>query len=239
MPIQPVWKSWFRSRSAVPNEAGLVQPDGTTISVDPVTGIISAAAGPGAAVTAVTGTPPIASSGGLTPAISIALATSLAVGAVKPDGTTITVDGAGTLSTTAGLQVKTLNISDAQIRGMFAAPVLFIPHPGAGKVIRIVSWSVEAIFGGNAFAGGGNIGIFYGSVSPPVTTAGNVILAAFLTTFAANQLAFSSIAGAQGALSTVVLDTGIFISNLAAPFTGGNGASMTVTCLYYISDVFQ
>lgn len=39
---QPVWKSWFRRRSAVPTEQGLVEPDGVTIIVDPATGIISA-----------------------------------------------------------------------------------------------------------------------------------------------------------------------------------------------------
>lgn len=49
------------------------------------------AAGGGGSVTAVTGVAPIASTGGATPAISIAAATSAALGAVKPDGTIITV----------------------------------------------------------------------------------------------------------------------------------------------------
>jgi hypothetical protein len=51
----------------------------------------------GGAVTAVTGVAPIASSGGTTPAISIANATTAAPGAVQPDGVTIDV-AAGVIS---------------------------------------------------------------------------------------------------------------------------------------------
>ena len=80
---------------------GLVQPDGTTITIS--AGVISA---PGSGVSAVTGTAPIVSSGGSTPAISINAATTAALGAVQPDGTTIDVS-AGVISvptaTTAAL----------------------------------------------------------------------------------------------------------------------------------------
>lgn len=48
-------------------------------------------AGGGGTVTAVTGTAPIVSSGGTTPAISVTAATSGALGVVQPDGTIITV----------------------------------------------------------------------------------------------------------------------------------------------------
>jgi hypothetical protein len=71
---------------------GAVQPDGTTITV--AGGVISA---PGSGVTAVTGTAPIVSSGGATPAISVTAATTGAVGVVKPDGVTIDV-AAGVIS---------------------------------------------------------------------------------------------------------------------------------------------
>ena len=40
MPL--VWKAWQRSRSANPDTPPLVQPDGTTIVLNPVTGILSA-----------------------------------------------------------------------------------------------------------------------------------------------------------------------------------------------------
>lgn len=51
----------------------------------------SSSGGSGGTVTAVTGVAPIASTGGNTPAISVAAATSAALGVVKPDGTIITV----------------------------------------------------------------------------------------------------------------------------------------------------
>ena len=70
---------------------GVVKPDGITITVA-MDGTISAVGG-GGTVTAVTGVAPIASSGGTTPAISIANATTGAVGAVRPDGTTVTIAG--------------------------------------------------------------------------------------------------------------------------------------------------
>jgi hypothetical protein len=55
----------------------------------------------GGGVTAVTGTAPIVSSGGTTPAISINPATSSTFGSVKPDNTTITV-AAGVISAVGG-----------------------------------------------------------------------------------------------------------------------------------------
>jgi hypothetical protein len=75
--------------TATTSVLGLVKPDGTTITIS--AGVISAAGG---GVTAVTGTAPIISSGGTTPAISVSTATTGTRGVVQPDGTTITISGA-------------------------------------------------------------------------------------------------------------------------------------------------
>ena len=56
--------------------------------------------GSGGGISGVTGTAPIVSSGGSTPAISITPATSSTLGSVKPDNTSITVSS-GTISSTA------------------------------------------------------------------------------------------------------------------------------------------
>ena len=62
---------------------------------------IAASGGGGGTVTAVTGTAPITSSGGATPAIGIGVASSSVFGAVKVDGTTITAL-AGVISAVGG-----------------------------------------------------------------------------------------------------------------------------------------
>ena len=76
--------------AATTGALGVVRPDGTTITISG--GVISAASVPGG-VTAVTGSAPIASTGGTTPNISVAAATTGALGVVRPDGTTITISG--------------------------------------------------------------------------------------------------------------------------------------------------
>ena len=76
--------------AATTGALGVVRPDGTTITISG--GVISAASVPGG-VTAVTGSAPIASTGGTTPDISVAAATTGALGVVRPDGTTITISG--------------------------------------------------------------------------------------------------------------------------------------------------
>lgn len=68
---------WQQFGSAAPiastSVAGLVMPDGTTITIDPTTG-----------------------------AIAVPIAKTNGVGLVKPDGTTITIDANGTISSTGG-----------------------------------------------------------------------------------------------------------------------------------------
>lgn len=67
--------------------------------------------GDGGTVTAVTGTGAISSSGGNTPAISVATATASVLGVVKPDGTTIAITAGvislGTLPATSGAPITT------------------------------------------------------------------------------------------------------------------------------------
>lgn len=79
---------------------GVVKPDGSTITIDP-DGTLHGAATPPAGVLSVTASAPVASSGGANPNITIAKATTAAVGVVKPDGTTITIDANGTISAIA------------------------------------------------------------------------------------------------------------------------------------------
>lgn len=57
---------------------------------------------PGGGVTSISGAAPIAVTSGFTPVVSVSLATTSATGVVKPDGTTIIIDGSGVISSTGG-----------------------------------------------------------------------------------------------------------------------------------------
>ena len=85
---------------------------------------IAASGGGGGTVTSVTASAPITSSGGTTPNIAIGIATTSATGVVKADGTSISVDGAGTLSAIGAPPTGT---AGGDLNGSF-------PNPGVVKV---------------------------------------------------------------------------------------------------------
>lgn len=138
----------------------------------------------GGTVTAVTGVAPIASSGGATPAISIAAATSAALGAVKPDGTVITVSaGAITVpdATSAALGV-------VQPDG-----TIITVSSGAITVAKATSsaFGVVEVDGTTITASGGVISAVGGGGSGALTKIAQTILAA-----PAASVTFSGISGA-------------------------------------------
>jgi hypothetical protein len=75
---------------ATDSTPGIVEPDNTTITI--VDGVISAVPSAGG-ITDITVSYPLVSTGGSTPNLSVATATSTTLGVVKPDGTTITISG--------------------------------------------------------------------------------------------------------------------------------------------------
>lgn len=96
--------------------------------------------GGGGGVTAVTGTAPVVSSGGATPAISVSQATSDTQGTVQPDNVSTNVD-AGVLS--ALLQTAQISISQDDVLALFDTPQNVGPTPAAGSVNLLVGASVQ------------------------------------------------------------------------------------------------
>lgn len=88
--------------------------------------------GGGGGVTAVTGTLPIVSSGGTTPAISASAATNSSLGVAQADGVSITA-AAGVFS--ALVKTLTTTIHQAAIFTLNTIPVTLIPAPPAGSVL--------------------------------------------------------------------------------------------------------
>lgn len=195
----------------------------------------------GGTVTGVTATAPLHSSGGTAPNLTIDAGTALAPGVLQVDGITISV-AAGIISTVAGVRTVSVTLTAAQINGMFAAPVQVLPAQGAGTLIVVTKGVANAVFGSAAFTGGGNIALYYGSVSPPVSLGSNTIVPAFLTTFSANQIV--NMGGANGAavnvvVSSIALNKGLFVSNATAPYAVGTGATVTFTIQYYVLSGLQ
>ena len=86
-------------------------PSSAYIGTDANGNAVPASAPGGGTVTAVTGTAPISSSGGATPAISVGTATTGALGVVKPDGSSILISAGvislGAIPNTSGAPVTT------------------------------------------------------------------------------------------------------------------------------------
>lgn len=131
-------------------------------------------------------------------------------------------------------QTAQITLTAAQINGMNAAPILWIPAQGPGTYIRITSWSMNIIFGGANFTGGGAFGPFYGPATPTTNSAATSAAATNLTAIGgANQTQGpATVSGLFPSAST--LNAGVYLSNLTAPFAGGGTTTVTFFCVYYV-----
>ena len=118
---------------------------------------------------------------------------------------------------------QTLNVSltNTQVLGMEAAPVLLLPAPGAGNMY-ILNAVVENANTGTAYANGGVIGLFYSSTASAANEATGTLAATFLTTPTVTTEGYlgSTITAVPGSSA---LNGAIYISNLTAPFITGTG----------------
>lgn len=125
-------------------------------------------------------------------------------------------------------------LTNANLAGMYAAPVNILPAPPAGYMYVVTNFVMNALNATAAFGGGGNIAIQYGNAANgvgPLATA--AVAAAILSTDAANRVASTTGILTQ-TLSANLIDgtlnhAGLFISNIGAAFTVGGGATGTAT----------
>jgi Repeat of unknown function (DUF5907) len=141
-------------------------------------------------------------------------------------GTTLTV--APTVGASAAV-----TMTAAEWNGMFAAPKQIVAAPGANLMLVVDSVVVEANFGTTQYAGGGAAALQYSNtVNGAGTLATASVAAAAVNGIAADstfRLLAASIAVVANAL---VVNQGLFMSNLTGAFTTGN-SPMTVTVNYH------
>lgn len=134
----------------------------------------------------------------------------------------------------SGLQSVSVNLTAAQILGMYAAPVLILPAPAANTVNVVSSavWNIK--YGAAQFAAGGVIALQYANtVHGAGTAASSTIAAATLNGVAANTI-LTMTAPASIALANATAQ-GLYLSNQTAAFTTGDS---TATLKVYYRNVY-
>jgi len=155
-------------------------------------------------------------------------------------GQALTTNGSQVLSFSSVVQVATGTLSSAQWQGMYATPVDLIPAPGAGKMVVVVSCSIELVWVSAEYTGGGTVALQYGSAAHDVGPLATATIAASAFTVARVGNGANSVAGAAGAIpqaaATSLANTGIYISNGSAAFATGD-STFKYSIAYYIASV--
>jgi hypothetical protein len=126
------------------------------------------------------------------------------------------------------IQYAQVAMTVSQWNLMFATPFQILAAPGAGLQNMIYGFTVDVAYGGTPIAGGGPVGLAFGSTlhlgSP---AASSTILAAAFTGLSANGTA-----GAAGANGGSANNTATYISNSSGAFTGGTASTFNVNVWY-------
>lgn len=117
----------------------------------------------------------------------------------------------------------TVNLTAAQINGMYAAPVQIVAAPGAGKLILIESILWDIAFVSAQYAAGGAIQAQYGNtVHGAGSQASASIAAATLNGVAASGFIANGSGAATLNAPATVENTAVFMSNATGAFTTGD-----------------
>ena len=126
-------------------------------------------------------------------------------------------------------------LSNAQILGMYAAPVALVATPGAGKLILLDKFTLNLTFVNDAFAGGGVVAPQYDStVHGAGTDAATTTIAASVFTGLAANLAISLTGLVANTATSGLINKGLWLSNQTAAFTNATtGASTGLANVWY------
>jgi hypothetical protein len=116
-------------------------------------------------------------------------------------------------------ETAVIDLSSADIKAMFGAPIPVIPSPGAGKFILINLWVFEYFYNSITYTGGGAQRLVY---TTSLNALSNVITGIIADT--KSKISAALIAGASVPLANMV-NNGISIDNDTAAWITGNGTA--------------
>lgn len=121
------------------------------------------------------------------------------------------------------IQFATGQLTAAQFRGMFAAPVQLVAAQGANTLIRVHDFSLELQFNAAQYANGGPVGLQYTNTANLAGTAASETIAAAGFTGAAASTVYGALGALPAALAAATtVNQGLFISNSGAAYTVGD-----------------
>lgn len=141
-------------------------------------------------------------------------------------GTTLQVDS------TVGKSVA-VTMTAAEWNGMFAAPKQIVAAPGANLMHVVDSVVFEVNYGSAQYAGGGAAALQYSNTVNGAGTLATAAIAAASVNGVAADSTFRLLAAAIGVVANaLVVNQGLFMSNLTGAFTTGD-SPVTVTVNYH------
>lgn len=128
------------------------------------------------------------------------------------------------------VMVATVNLSAANIQGMFVTPIECIAAPGSGKVIIVNEIVGSFTYGGIQFTGGGPVDLYYNGDSTRMSNAisDNGFFSAAEVNAAASKIRYKWMNDLVG-----LANTSVVIKNTTGAFATGNG-TMKVFIRYRI-----
>jgi hypothetical protein len=133
------------------------------------------------------------------------------------------------------MQTVTINLTAAQIKGIWATPIQLIAAPGSGKLILVDSMLWDIHYGTVQYASGGTIAAQYGNTS----SGGGAPASNGLTSSVFNSVNVNGflqnlgIINSQFFASSFALNAAIYLSNQTAAFTTGDSTA-TLYVRYHI-----
>ena len=128
----------------------------------------------------------------------------------------------------------------AQFLGMRTTPFQLIAAQGANTLIVPISIVFDLNLAGVAFSGGGNTGLQYGNTASLGGPTIAFMSASVVTAPTAGQIInlpidwFATVTTPASVAKSTTVNTGVFITNATAAFTGGTGATVVINVVYSV-----
>jgi hypothetical protein len=131
-----------------------------------------------------------------------------------------------------GNSYATGTLTQANLTGMYANPVLILAAPGANYMYVVDQFVMKTGYNTTQFGAGGNIYLQYGNAANAAGPLATSAIANTLLTTSSNTAAATIGYSTVGALATMV-NGALYITNASSAFTNGNANSTATYYLYY------